>query len=177
MRRVLVRTGAACVLLSCAGWLVAQRGYRDVLLPPESPWGALDPPDDQRIGFSHLKDGRAGNQTRAKEPGCRHDAERAALSEIARERTPVAERMKRDGEGERDAGQLVRELEGVLDRKEHDQSGQGYEDPGADRERRGPGPGLPVLHGVHLSLWPARAGDDRRRQAASGIRNGTGGLT
>ncbi len=48
VRRALMRGAAACILLSCAGWLVAQRGYRDILLPPESPWSVHEPPGSGR---------------------------------------------------------------------------------------------------------------------------------
>ena len=48
VRRALTRGTAAGILLCCAGWLAAQRGYRDILLPPESPWSVHEPPGSGR---------------------------------------------------------------------------------------------------------------------------------
>ncbi|MDE0104056.1 MAG: DUF4159 domain-containing protein [Bryobacterales bacterium] len=44
--RALLAAGAG--LVACAGWLVAQRSYHGVQLPPESPWALLEPPGSGR---------------------------------------------------------------------------------------------------------------------------------
>ncbi len=46
--RALAPVFAAGALLSCAGWLVAQRAYRGVVMPPESLWSMLEPPGSGR---------------------------------------------------------------------------------------------------------------------------------
>ena len=78
------------------------------------PAGAVDPVDDQRLGFSHVQNGRRGDQANADRPGGHDDAESAALTKVVREGPPVAQHVQKDGRGERDPAKLMRELEGPL---------------------------------------------------------------
>ena len=119
---------------------------------------AVDSVDDQRLGFSHVQNGRRGDQADADRPGGHDDAESAALTKVVREGPPVAQHVQKDGRGERDPAKLMRELEGPLRNEEHGQTGGCHEDARANRHRRGPGSGIPRLHHwLRLRLACARS--------------------